>query len=190
MTQYFKTTTIIDGEGNLIATLEDKEITANEVITELAKRHDNNVAPTPLPKAKKEKKTYKKREKVAGIDPKPAKKINPKPVGKRTVVCPDCGEPGHMRKTCPQGAGRNRIVNMPAKTSPTPVAVGEREIDKNPEMLKSLDYDTIRDEFEQGVNIDMLCLTYPDFDRGEIKRAKAQDTYMAYRADYERQYPQ
>lgn len=112
--KYFLTTTIINEDGGIVATLEDREITADEVITELAVRRDDNKDPVLLAKAGRTCSNCGKPGHSKRTCPKAAPTKSKK--GKRTVTCKNCGEQGHLQKTCP---------NAPAPAAEQPAVKSE-----------------------------------------------------------------
>jgi hypothetical protein len=72
------------------------------------------------------------------------------------------------------------------KTSETPEKVGEREIDKVDAMLTKAEFDKVREEVGDGIQLDMLRLALPGYSFAELRRARSFDDFDDYKLDYER----
>lgn len=201
--QYFKTTTIINGEGEQVATLEDVELTADEVIAVLAAQVDVKEV-TPLPKDKKitgggpAKKKYKTR-KVKEEKTAPAAKG--RRGGKRTVSDTQIFEVLNLKKTQHTidemvkltGLSKSTVYritsgslkpeNKPGKNSTTVTEVGERTIDKKEPMLTADQYAEVKDAHNDGMAPDFVSLTL-GFDIEQIRKAIKSDNYTQYTARY------
>lgn len=215
--EYFKTTTIISSDGDIVATLEDIEVSADDVVKLLAAKIPS-LDSQPLPKKLKTitvKKAPKKADKptiVQKIVPKAPKEVKNTPIGgsprERTkqlrVDIWALKDAGKTSEEIADELGEN-VVNVlyylkkrPDDTTSrkatdnlpkAPVAPPEpREIDKIPDMLTELDHDTITEEFSQGDSFNLVTLNHPDFSTEEIRRAKNFTEYGAYVGDYNRQY--
>jgi hypothetical protein len=112
-----------------------------------------------VPEAQPVKRPYKKRDKSADGA------AAPKTKGKRTTTCKKCGVVGHIAKTC--------------KNTSTTETVGEREIDKTV-LLTEEQFLDVMQEYNDGVSIPMVRLSYPKIEMSELRRAVKCLNYEEY----------
>lgn len=151
----------------------------------------------PVPKVKK---TYKKRQakEVAQFSVKPAKG---KRRGKRRLEDAKIYEVldfiennatiAEIKATAMVSVGTYYRIKSGAlkpsskrpTTTPTPIKIGEREIDQKPAMLTSYQWSEAKDAFNDGLTAGAVAMSL-EVDTEEVRRAVKCDNYTEYTAKY------